>query len=90
MSSTHRVIRLGEEVVKTYGMITVDDFLEVLSEVLKSNPTYAGHTMWHPEDLHYAVESASEDIANTLVALDKRGLLLKKEKEADEVHDPSE
>jgi hypothetical protein len=76
--------------VKIYGIVTVDDFMEIVSEVLKSNPTYAGHTVWHPEDLNYAVQSASEDVANTIVALHKRGLLVKKNEEQDEKHNSSE
>jgi len=76
-------------VVKIYGMISVDNFLEIVAEVLKSNPTYAGHTFWHPEDLQYALACVSEDVANTLVALNKRGLLLNKEVETNEVHDSS-
>lgn len=76
--------------VKIYGMITVDEFLEIVSEVLKSNPTYAGNTSWHPEDLSYALQAASEDVANTIVALNKRGLLVKKNEEQDEKHDLSE
>ena len=71
-------------------MISVDDFTEIVCEVLKSNPTYAGQTYWHPEDLHYALEGASEDVANTLVALNKRGLLVKKNEEQNEKHDSSE
>jgi len=76
-------------VVKIYGMITVDNFLEIVTEVLKSNPTYAGQTFWHPEDLQYALACVSEDVANTLVALNKRGLLFNKEAETNEVHDSS-
>jgi hypothetical protein len=76
-------------VVKIHAIITVDNFLEIVAEVLKSNPTYAGHTFWHPEDLQYALACVSEDVVNTLVALNKRGLLLNKEAETNEVHDSS-
>lgn len=74
--------------VKIYPQVSVDDFVEIVSEVLKSNPTYAGKTVWHPEDLSYALQAASEDVANTLVALGKRGLLTKKkDEEPNEKHD---
>lgn len=77
--------------VKNFTHVTVDNFLEIVGEVLRANPTYAGQTTWHPEDLHYAVICVSEDVANTLLALNKRGLLIKemKEEQPNEVSDSS-
>ena len=67
--------------VKIMKRFTVDDYFDLVLAVLKANPTYADETIkWHPEDIHYALCNASEDIANTLEELNKKNLLKKEKK----------
>ena len=67
--------------VKIMRRFTIEDYFDLVLTVLKSNPTYSDdNTKWHPEDIHYALCTASENITNTLEELNKQNLL-KKEKE---------